>query len=412
MTSKDQVAQLIVSEAKARNHTRDECLAEMSALYQESQWDETVWGPQGKKITYGVAQQDSSYPNRFQGAAAQVKAFFDKLDVKRTSPGHGDIWLNICWLQQAPNWPSTQYWWDHGRQAYLTEIKSRIATVTPYLDKYWPTGGITVPSKIITVPRPDFNEIDQIFMDLVNGSFQHASARSRVPINFFLHTEQPPGTGLGPTYDSAATDLAAYLRGSSGSSAVSYHYCVRQATDGGVTVVDVVDTDYYCWAVLNANVFSINLCFAGSKVEWTRQQWMTQSKAIDVAAYLAVQDAYKYGFSIEVIPPPYAGAARAGISDHRYVTKVLGYGTHTDVGDNFPWDYFIARVNYYTSNAPVITQPADTTPLPAPIWPKGAGDRELLEYIAAQLGPGDPLWTSKDRTLRDKLWDVATKVGV
>jgi hypothetical protein len=34
--TKDQVAQLIVGEAKARNHTRDECLGEMSALYQES----------------------------------------------------------------------------------------------------------------------------------------------------------------------------------------------------------------------------------------------------------------------------------------------------------------------------------------------------------------------------------------
>jgi hypothetical protein len=101
----------------------------MSALYQESQWDETIWD--GTRTTYGVAQQDGSYPHRFEGAAAQVKAFFDKLDVKRTSPGHGDIWLNICWLQQAPNWPSAQYWWDHGRQAYLTEIKSRIATVTP-----------------------------------------------------------------------------------------------------------------------------------------------------------------------------------------------------------------------------------------------------------------------------------------
>lgn len=143
MTTEDQVAQLIVGEAKGRGHTRDECLAELSALYQESRWVETVWDPTG--TTYGVAQQDESYENRFDGAAAQIKAFFDKLDEKRTSPGHGDIWLNICWLQQAPNWPSAQYWYEHGRRAYLTEIKSRIATVTPCLDKYWPTtGGTTV----------------------------------------------------------------------------------------------------------------------------------------------------------------------------------------------------------------------------------------------------------------------------
>jgi hypothetical protein len=34
VTTKDQVAQLIIGEAKARNHTRDECLGERSALYQ------------------------------------------------------------------------------------------------------------------------------------------------------------------------------------------------------------------------------------------------------------------------------------------------------------------------------------------------------------------------------------------
>lgn len=136
VATKDQVAQLIVNEAKARNHTRDECLAEMSALYQESEWNESIWD--STHTTYGVAQQDGSYPHRFEGAAAQVKAFFDKLDVKRTSPGHGDIWLNICWLQQAPNYKSAQEWWDKGRRAYLDEIKSRVATVTPYLDKYWP----------------------------------------------------------------------------------------------------------------------------------------------------------------------------------------------------------------------------------------------------------------------------------
>ena len=143
-TTKDEVARLIIGEARARGHGRDECLAELSALYQESMWDETVWDP--THTTFGVAQQDASYSHRFDGAAAQVKAFFDKLDGKRASPGHGDIWLNIAWLQQAPNWPSAQYWYDHGRRAYLTEIKSRIATVTPYLDRYWPTttGGSTV----------------------------------------------------------------------------------------------------------------------------------------------------------------------------------------------------------------------------------------------------------------------------
>ena len=54
---------------------------------------------------------------------------------------------------------------------------------------------------------------------------------------------------------------------------------------------------------------------------------MKQSKAIDVAAYLAVQDCKKYGIPTFVNPPPYI--AGASISDHAYVTKVLKDGTHT-----------------------------------------------------------------------------------
>lgn len=146
MSAQDQVAQLIVTEAIKRGHSREDCLAEMSTLYQESGWNETIWDP--THTTYGIAQQDGSYSNRFDGAAAQIKAFFDKLDTWRAKPGASpDIWLNICWMQQRPNWSSAQYWYDNGRRAYLTEIKSRIGTVTPYLDKYWPTGG-TVPTPV------------------------------------------------------------------------------------------------------------------------------------------------------------------------------------------------------------------------------------------------------------------------
>jgi len=107
-----------------------------------------------------------------------------------------------------------------------------------------------------------------------------------------------------------------------------------------------VDTDYASWSVLSANSRSINLCFAGSKASWTRDQWMKQSKAIDVAAYLVVQDCKKYGIDIKVIAPPYSGRI-PGISDHRYVTQVLKDGSHTDVGDQFPWDYFTERINFY-----------------------------------------------------------------
>lgn len=365
MTTKDQVAQLIVGEAKARNHTRDECLGEMSALYQESGWDETVWDP--THTTYGVAQQDGSYPNRFKGAAAQIKAFFDKLDIKRTSPGRGDIWLNICWLQQAPNWPSAQYWYDHGRRAYLDEIKSRIETVTPYLDKYWPISGGTP----VTENRPDFNEF------AIWSPNSQSRGGTKVDL-FLLHTQEGGGG------NSAAEDLANFL--ANPSSGVSYHYSISQASDGGVTVVDCVDTDEASWSVLSANNRSINLCFAGSKASWSRDQWMQQKNAIDVAAYLAVQDCKKYGIPFTVIGTGGTySSARAGVSDHQYVTKVLGDGTHTDVGGGFPVDYFTQRFNFWASDQPTV--PPVVTP-PAKRFPDDWTDRELMVEILRQLrGP-------------------------
>ncbi|WP_016888301.1 N-acetylmuramoyl-L-alanine amidase [Mycobacteroides abscessus] len=367
--TKDDVAQLTIAEAKKRKYGRDDCLAIMSTFYQESGWNETIWDP--SQTTYGVAQQDGSYPNRFNGAAAQISAFFDRLDVQRKKPGaSADIWLNICWLQQAPNWPSAQYWYDNGRRAYLDEIKSRIGTVRPYLDKYWADGSAPADN------RPDFNEFPL-------WSPSNSSRGGTNVDSFFIHTQEGGGG------DSAAEDLAKYL--GNPFNQVSYHYTISQASDGGVTVVDVVDTDYASWSVLSANSRSINLCFAGSKASWSRDQWMKQSKAIDVAAYLVVQDCKKYGIPFNVVAPPYTGRI-PGISDHRYVTQVLKDGTHTDVGDQFPWDYFTARINFYADiKAPV--EPSEPTEPQPKVYPRDFTDRELLEEIWTQLrGPGGKGW--------------------
>ncbi|ATN88524.1 lysin A [Mycobacterium phage DaWorst] len=387
MTTKDQVAQITIAEAKARGYTRSECLAIMSTFYQESGWNDTIWDP--THTTYGIAQQDGSYPHRFDGAAAQIKGFFDKLDVWRAKPGAStDIWLNICWMQQAPNWPSADYWYANGRRAYLTEIKSRIATVTPYLDKYWPAdGGTAVPDE----PRPDFNE----FPIWSNNN----SARSGKPTMFLIHTQEGGGG------DAAAENLAKWFQNGNG---VSYHYTISQASDGGVTVVDCVDTDRAAWSVGNANSISINLCFAGSRAAWSRDQWMKQANAIDVAAYLAVQDAKKYGFEPLVVPPPYTNG-RPGISDHRWVTDVFKWGTHTDVGANFPWDYFTERVNHWAAGG-------KTEPEPPKVkhFPDDWTDRELaVETLRQQRGYTLNGWPQLGgRTVVDVLGAIGAKLGI
>lgn len=154
---------------------------------------------------------------------------------------------------------------------------------------------------------------------------------------FLLHTQEGNGT---------AESLADYLNNTS--NGVSYHYTLR---DG--KLVDVVDTDYASWSVGDANDDTINLCFAGSFAGWSREQWLEREGDIAVAAWIAVQDARKYNFS-----PRWLGSggeyrpADSGVSDHQYVTDIIGWGTHTDVGPGFPGDVFEGYLRLYSGAAP------------------------------------------------------------
>lgn len=218
-----------------------------------------------------------------------------------------------------------------------------------------------------------------------------------------LHTQESDGN---------ADQLARWLQGDVG---VSYHYAISEdPTDHGVTVVDVVDTDEASWSVLSANNRSINLCFAGSSASWSRAQWLKQSRAIDAAAYIAVQDCKKYGIPIKVLAPPYTSDP-PGISDHKYVTEWLKDGTHTDVGPNFPWDVLAAAVSKYAAVGPAPDQPQQPAPAPAldyaklgyeqlagPAQPDGyghgwdqLGGKTIVDYLAALGAKVDTLTAKK-----------------
>lgn len=186
-----------------------------------------------------------------------------------------------------------------------------------------------------TVPKPDYNE----YAKWSPNSQDRGGVK---PTLWLIHTEECAG------YDNA-DGLANFL--DNPNSQVSYHYTISKGqNDDGVTVVDVVDTDLAAWAVGDANNQSINLCFAGSTVNWTREEWLTNvGRAIDVAAYLCVQDCRKYQIPIVVVPPPY-NSGTPGVSDHMYVTDVIGWGTHVDCGPNFPWDVFTASINKYANS--------------------------------------------------------------
>lgn len=198
-------------------------------------------------------------------------------------------------------------------------------------------GNTQPPPPPVPVAKPKFEERQMIGW----GS----SKRSRPAINFFLHTQEPLS-------DSTAEGLARYCQGQND---VSYHFTIRDRI-----VYDVVPSELASWSVLEANVFSVNLCFAGSSAAMSRQLWLDRYAAdIEIAAYIAVREARRHNFSTEVLIPQagkqgrdvYAGEARPGISDHNYVTRELGIGSHTDVGPGFPWDIFKAHVDRFANNA-------------------------------------------------------------
>ena len=134
-SSYDDVAQALITECYRRGYMRVEAIGVVADGIQESGL-RMVWS--GNRLWYGYFQQDTSYPNRTD-PNGNIRGFLDRLDVKRTSPDHGDIWENIFWLQQGPNWPSAHYAVTHGRVAYLTEIKSRAADAARLDNLYGPT---------------------------------------------------------------------------------------------------------------------------------------------------------------------------------------------------------------------------------------------------------------------------------
>lgn len=200
---------------------------------------------------------------------------------------------------------------------------------------------VTPTTPVVQPPKENkMIEIDQTGVS--PNSSQRWGAKVRL---FVLHTQEGDGT---------AQSLANYLQNAN--SGVSYHYSIDNRT-----CIDVVDTDRYSWSVLNANPYTINLCFAGSRASFDRATWVgNYGAAIDYAAFLFVQDAKKYGIDARTLTWDEIRAGHSGGTDHRGITEGLRIGDHTDVGPNFPWDLYRAAIDKYARGVAVVA------PAPAP----------------------------------------------
>lgn len=184
---------------------------------------------------------------------------------------------------------------------------------------------------------PRFDESDEI-------RSPYAGPRRADVLWFVLHTEDGDS--------GSARNLARYL--SDNDREVSYHYTV----DNDGHVYDVVDPALAANSVFEpGNSRSINLAFADSKANWSRQTWLDRmQRGIDIAAYIAVRDARRYGLRPEVISRAQVDRWETGITDHGAIVEATHVGDHTDVGPGFPWDYFTRKVGEYASGR---AQPAD-----------------------------------------------------
>lgn len=159
-SNKDQIAQAILSEAKARGYSRDQAQAILSTALQESGLNPSIPGGGGAWI--GIFQQDTSYPGR-SDPNQNIGEFFNRLGSKG-GPASEDIWKSIFWLQQRPGEASAANAFANGRQAYLSEIMSQSGAAAAFIDKFgYSHGG--------DVRGPGSGTSDSIPALLSNGEF-------------------------------------------------------------------------------------------------------------------------------------------------------------------------------------------------------------------------------------------------
>lgn len=341
-SSYDEVAQAIIGEAFRRNHTKEEAIGEVADAIQESGLNPRAVSPNGK--WRGVYQQDSGYPDR-NDANGQIREFFNRLDKKRVSPGHGDIWLNIFWLQQRPGEPSAAQAYANGRKAYLTEIKSRTAEATRLVNKYWPNSS-----------REDSVTLTDPFTGEYWSPNCYHPRGAGTPRWIAVHTQEG---------GRSARDLAAFL--ANPANEVSYH-----VANDDHEVLKVVAENDAPWAAAGANKYAFHICLAGSYTAWSRGKWLetdasdgkNEDAELTAAAKVIAWWCQKYDIPAEYIGGRGIPWGYDGICGH--VDFGAWGGGHHDPGLNFPWDELIRRVKAFLAGS--VPTPV---PPPPPVGPGG-----------------------------------------
>jgi hypothetical protein len=292
--------------------------------HQEGNRNEAGYAPNPQNLNRGIdwaapgAPDEVDRMQRFAEYCLSIRGELEQVIWQNPRTGHR---IGVAGGKDVSNTP--YYNADYG--GHRNHVHTRQSHSLPL-----PGGAAPAPAPAGPT-RPNFNEINVIGQRKISTQCQ---SRGGTRIDLLLgHTVEGNLDG---------TDLIAFMERMGER---SYHYVISL---DGKTVWDCVDTDQAAWAVLDPpNNRSINYVIGASFVAWSRQQWIDKARnAIRTMAYLMVQDAREYNVQPRVIPPPY-NVGPPGISDHQFVTKKLGKGTHTDLGPNFPWDLLTSDVDYY-----------------------------------------------------------------
>lgn len=101
---------------------------------------------------------------------------------------------------------------------------------------------------------------------------------------------------------------------------------------------------------------------------FSRAQWLAQNKLLEETARICAGWADSYNIPVRRLTDAEVRAGKKGFIDHHTCSRVFGRTNHWDVGPNFPWDVFLAKVKKYQKGnkpAPKPTPKPTTPPAPA-----------------------------------------------
>lgn len=156
----------------------------------------------------------------------------------------------------------------------------------------------------------------------------------------------------------------------------SAHYCVDDNS-----IVQCVNEGDYAWASgPTGNLNGIQIEMAGRAAQ-SRADWLDDySRAmLERTAALTADICKRHGIPVRVLSDEQVARGEAGITTHASLARVFRETDHSDPGPDFPWDFFMERVQAHAGG----TGGSVNEPAPAPrVAPRAAS--------VAQAAPAAP----------------------